>query len=283
MQFNASQYNVGLYGIDGTIAPVFSTNRLVFDGFSLSDGDSMLLSRLSYSGPSREIIGGNIPRGHGQYFNAAYYRELVIEASGTVIAASASALETQLDLIRKRLSPPQANLDLTDDAGTVKRFTATLTNPESLFPERQHYHVSFCPFVARFACKTPFGRARDYTAQSTALASSPQNVSVYHAGTVDAQAVIALVFDSATSVTTVNVKRIDANGNTLDEIEYSGSIAAGDVLVLDGEAKTVKKNEAEVRYDGSFLTLPPGSSLIKYTIDGTFSATVTDKHRSTFL
>ena len=83
----------------------------------------------------------------------------------------------------------------------------------------------------------------------------------------------------------MNVQRIDpATGETLEEIEYSGSIAANDILVFDASSKRVTLNGTQVKFTGSFLTLPAGSNLLKFTVTGSsFSAVTTISHLPSYL
>src|SRR5688572_2770884 len=104
MLFNTKLFNTGLFNGGVTNNTVLSTDRIVFDGFSLSDGTTMVLSEVTDSGPLRELPGGRVPRGHGEYLTGDYFRSRVLEARGVVLVASLSALDTQLDTIRKRLS-----------------------------------------------------------------------------------------------------------------------------------------------------------------------------------
>jgi hypothetical protein len=281
--FNSPLWNASLFGGGTFTVEQFSTDLLVFDGFSLSDGSSVMLSELLDSGPSREILTGNVPRGHGQYINGDFWREKTIEARGFAKAADAAALDTLLDTIRKRLRVREANLDITRN-GTARRYVATLTNADELFAERQHFHITLCPFTARFSCKTPFGLNRDYTSLMSTISTSPSNITAENLGTADANPVITLIFNAATSVTVVNVKRLNSAGTVLDEIEYSGTIAANDALIFNSENRTVTKNTLAVTYVGAFPTVEPGSNIFKFTITGTsFSAVATVSHKNAYL
>lgn len=284
MKFNSKQFNTGMFNGGMTIAEVFSTDLLVFDGFSVSDGSNMLLQKLTYSGPVRQLMGGPVPRDDGEYLTSDYFRSLIVEARGVVTQSTAAALETYLDTIRKNLRTREANLDITDAAGTVKRFVSTVINYEEMFADREHFHVTFCPFKIRFLCKTPFGNSRNYLSTFLSFSSSPTSQAIVHSGTTKARPVVIVNFLTASSVTVLNLKRLDTDGSTLEEIEYSGSIAANDSFVFDSEQKTVTKNGTEVNYTGTFPFLDVGSNLLQLTVTGTsFSAEATLKHKTTYL
>src|SRR5260221_13977122 len=95
--FNTPLFNANLFGGPNLTVPKYSTDLVVFQGFSLADGASIFTTELLDSGPTRDILGGSIPRGDGQYINGDYWREKIIEAKGYVKASSASALDTLLD------------------------------------------------------------------------------------------------------------------------------------------------------------------------------------------
>src|SRR5438105_2340723 len=128
--FDTFRYGRNLYRGGKNPAAVYSTDRVVFENFSLSDGSVMVAQEILDSGPTRELIGGRIPRGDGEFITADYYRERHIDVKGVVVKSTAAALDAYLDTVRKDLRRREGNLDVTDSSGTAKRFTATLTNYE---------------------------------------------------------------------------------------------------------------------------------------------------------
>src|SRR4028118_1894430 len=143
MQYNQNQYNVGLWGGDGAnIAPAYSTDLVVFDGFSLSDNVYMVCQNLIDSAATREVLTGNVPRGNGMYVNGDYWRKKPIEVSGYIKASSKDTLDAYLDTVRKNLRKRERNLDITrrdanGNVGSVRRYTATWINPEEIFAARE--------------------------------------------------------------------------------------------------------------------------------------------------
>lgn len=266
--FNSHPFNTQLFNGGFANNEVFSMDRLVFDGFSLS-GSPMTLTRLLDSGASREFTGGAVPRGDGEFITAINSRERIVEAEGIVTQATKELLAAYLKSIQRRLRTKEGHLDITDDDGVVRRYVATLDNFDELFAGRESYHITFCPWKARFRCKTPFGHARAYESLSSAVTSSPNTQSVVNEGTEETDQVVTLNFDSASSVTTVNLK----NETTGEEIECApdGGISATDVLVFNGERKEVLLNGEPIDWSGSFPKLEVGANLMKTTLDGTFS------------
>jgi hypothetical protein len=277
--YNSFLYDGNLYDGGMFAGASSSTDRVVFDAFSLSDNTTLVCSAIEDSGPTREIVGGNIPRGDGQYVTGAYFRERTVVVSGWVKAATAAAMDTLLDTVRKALRNREANLDLTDAAGTVRRFVATCDNYDQLFAGRQYYHVTICPFVARFRCKVPFGFSRGYASASQIVAASPSTIGANPGGDYKTFPVITLNFSSASSVTSIDLNNV----TTGEDIAYSGTAAANDIFVFDGEQKTVTKNGTAVDFSGAFLTLEPRDNSVVLTMNGTFSVNVTVAYRSCYL
>jgi len=282
MLFNTKLFNTGLYNGGDELTESLSTDLIVFNGFSMSSSD-IITEQFPESGPTREIIGGNVPRGHGQYRTADYFRAKTLEFSGIATAASAAALNTLLDTIMKALSPADGHLDITRD-GVTRRFVATLRNPDTIFSGRQGSDISVCPFRCIFECREPFGHDVEYTAASESISIPSSNYAIQNIGTAPADPVFILIFDAATAVSAVNIQRIDGNGNTLQEIEFADTINAGDVLEFDSERKKVILNGIPQRFTGSFLELEPGANLVRIAIAGTsFSITATLKHKNAYL
>lgn len=278
--FNSHLFNVRTFNGNFVNNTVYSTDRLVFEGFSLSDGSVMVMTEFPDSGPSREIVGGSVPRGDGEFITADYFRSRPIEAAGIVKKDTADELDAFLDTIRKNLRTREGNLDVIDSNGTVKRYIATLANYEQLFSERKRYHITVCPWRVRFVCKTPFGRSRSYSSRSFSLSTSPTTQAVVNSGTIETFPVVTLIFSAASGITAVNVKN-NTNG---DEIEYGDSVSAGDVLVFDSERKEVTKNGTAVDFTGAFPQLDVGSNLVQFTITGTsFTAYATVKWKPQYL
>jgi hypothetical protein len=285
--FNGTLFGTHLFN-GNNIESAFSTDLAVFDGFSLNDENGyMICSGLHDPPATRELSGDDIPRGHGMFLNGAWYRKGKIVLKGTLIRDSAANFKTYMDTVKKNLSGTQKFLDITEN-GVVRRYVATLSNPESLFPMREHYNVTWLPWTAQFECRSPFASDRNYTTSSLVLTDASQNLSFVQAGSAPSECVVVCIVGSATDVDTITVQRIDpADGLVKEEIEYTGTVTAGDVFVFDGEQKKVFKNSVEVGYLGGHLTLPVASHLIKVTPSGVgtpvFSMSVTAKRKNKYL
>ncbi len=277
--FGPFPYGSGLFGTLLDSSTPGSGDLVVFDGFSLSDGIIVHCSNLIDSGPTRDLVGGPTPRADGQYLTADYFRNKTIEVRGIVRGTDAATLDANLDIVRAALRRREGNLDITRH-GVTRRFIATLVNHDELFSNREGYHITFCPFVARFECKTPFGQDIDYTAVDTSIGTSPFNQDVQNLGTIEALPIVYLNFDSASSVTAANFKNL----TTGEEVQFTGDLVAGDVIIFDSEATEVTLNGEPVLFEGSLPTLDVGGNLLSITVTGaSFSITTTVKFRNRYL
>lgn len=280
MLFDEKPYDGDLYDGGNVLAEVFSNDAIVFDGFSLNDGTSVVAREIRISGPSREFLEGSIPRGDGKFLTDDRFREYVIEVEGRIRADTAAELDALIDTMKKRLRKRERPLDYTPANGAVRRFTATLANFDTLFAGREHYHVTFHPFLARFVDKGPFPKSRSYTSIMASLSTSPRNETVYVEGTKEAQPVVILIFSAASSVTAVAI----ANTTTGETITHTGSIVAGDWIEFDSENMRVRKNGTQVNFSGPFPSLDLGSNTFSFTVTGTsFAATATIKWKTRYL
>ncbi len=258
---------------------VYTADSVAFEGVSLNDGTSVVLTQPPQKGPSRVVLGGDIARDDGQYQTGTYFRETAVVLRGYLKAASKGAMATLLDALSKTLSTPEGNLDITEDDGTVKRYAATCVNFDEMFADRQRYHLTLVPFVLKFVCKTPFGKAREYASDYVALAASG-NQSVVNAGTYKAKPVFVLIFSAAAGVTAVSVR----NATTGEAITYTGAVAAGDILEIDAERVRVLFNGSAGDYGGVFPRLKPGVNVISVAVTGTsFAAGITTKYKQTYV
>lgn len=278
--FNTFRFNEQRFN-SGPLSSVLSTDLVVFNDYSLSDGTSLTIESIEDSGPDRDILGGDVPRDDGMFQLGDYWRRKEITVKGYAMATSSVLFRALIDTVRYRLSASEGNLDITEGS-VVRRYIATLKNMASLFPTREHYHTTWLPFTAVFECRTPFATDRDYTITDETMSSSPTNLGVYNSGTAKAAAVFLVVFDSASSVTVFQVRNT-TNGEKIS-VTPNGGIAAGDYIEFDGENKRVKINGSEANFTGSFPRLEVGGNTVEFTITGTsFSAIITVKHKARYL
>src|SRR3990167_6069201 len=278
-QFNAFHFNAGRFNA-GAVASALATDLVVFDNtYSLHNGTTQIVSSIHDSGPERDIIGERRTRDDGLFYNSSYWVRKIITVEGNIVASSQTELDSLMDTMRKRLRVPQANLDLNYNSGS-RRYVVSLSNQVDLFPMREHYHINWMPFSAKFECREPFATDQGYTNTTETITSSPINTVITNSGTIEGLPIIILIFIASNTVTVINIKNTEND----DEIEYSGAIIAGDTLEFNSEEKFVKLNSTEVDYSGSFPKSDLGGNSYQITITGTsFELVATYKTRNRYL
>lgn len=280
---NAIILNTGMLNSGSPLPSALSASdfdNLEFNGYSLQDDDHVSSVIEAFSTPSRELVTFKIPRADGGGWNGDYFRERRVKVSGIIEKATNALLETEIDTFKQEMCTPQAFLDLKVN-GEVRRIVATLEDPERMFARREGFHVTFAPFDMTFLAIEPMWHSLDYETQTyedIVLLSYPDEIEV--TGSYKAQPVIVVILQAATSVTAIAFENT-TNG---DAIEVTDSFAAGDVLTIDCEEKSVSVNGVEIDYDGIFPELNIGIN--EFVIDVTGSAveyTATVKYRKTYL
>ena len=279
--FNSFLFNTGLFNGLATAIPEAATEDIQFNDFVLSNGNSMIIQTLKEdSGPRRAFDFTEVPRGHGNISYADYFREKHITMRGTLRADSAEDLEDAIDEMKKELSVREGNLDIVKN-GVVRRYVATLTNMDSIFQNREGYHITFCPFFLDFTCLEPFGKSVNY--ESTAFLDETDlafDEELFNEGTAPTQPVVIFNFSAASSLTEVSF----LNNTTGEEIVYTGTISAGDYLRFDSEEKEVTLNGTSVDYSGSFPSLAVEENSYTITVTGTSATyTLTIKYKTKYL
>jgi hypothetical protein len=259
---------------------------LMFNGYSLQPGDSSLVTETieSDSAPTRETPSFNTPRYDGGSFLGDYFRQRRVRARGIISAATSALLEVALDEFKQAMTAREGNLDRKQPGtGDVRRIRATLVNTENIFARREGFHITFCPFDLEFLSLEPMWHDIDYTSltfESVDLAPG-YGIAAENVGTYKTQPVIVLIVESATAATGLAF----SNTTTDEEISASGlTIAAGDIIVIDSEAKSFTLNGVEVDYDGAFPELASGDNVLSLTATATaLVTTATLKYKNAYL
>lgn len=128
-----------------------------FNGFSLQDSN-FITERIVFKGlADRAVVRANVNRREGIKVLATEFGEKEITVEGTVIASSASELQTLLDNLKKNLTIQEGELILEDN----RSWTATVL---SLVIPDEHYNQSKAPFTATFVATKPFSTGAQLTA-----------------------------------------------------------------------------------------------------------------------
>jgi len=254
---------------------------LEFEGYSFQTTTVVSKDIKIDSTPSRDLVTFNIPRDHGGGFIGDYFRARRVRVSGHVKATTAAALQTTLDTMKRSLSIGEGNLYYKPVGGDVRVIKATWSNPEQIFERREYYDITICPFDVEFLALEPFFHDLEYTSLTNeAVSNLAYNNNIENLGTFQSRAVIVIIFESATAVTGINFENT-TNGQA---IAVNTAFSSGDVLTIDGEARSVTLNGVEVDYDGIFPNIEYGAN--NYTITTTGTAvqyTQTIKFKKSYL
>lgn len=121
-----------------------------FNGFSFQDNTNWFTERVTFKGfAKRDAIRGKINRREGVKLLATEFGEKEITIEGTVIAASAAALQSQLDSMKNLATVEEGQLTIE----TNRVFTATVA--DMAIPD-EHYNNAVAPFMVTFLCSKPF-------------------------------------------------------------------------------------------------------------------------------
>lgn len=267
--FNNLQYNTGLY--NAVAIPdneVLSTSLAVFEDLEMSDTNGICITKFDEeNAPNLDLLGGNSVRKDGQFISGSFHRRKRITFEGIISKSTQKELDEYIDTVKKLLRIREGNLDIVrrSDATTRRRYIATLINPDSMFPGRQGWHVTFIPFKFVFECREPFGTDLDYTVVQHSSIISEQNRTATNAGTAPARPIVYVNMTQATGATSIAIE----NKTTGEKIEYSNTLNQNDIIEFNTETLEVLRNGVANDYDGAFPFLEPGHNIISTQITST--------------
>lgn len=242
-----------------------SSEDISFEWYGLQN--SIIKSILSgdLSSGSVSYSTSEVPQDNWTIFQSRFWREKTIKISGEIVCNSQIELEAKIDEIRGKLSTPEGVLRYRRWDGSFREIHATLVNEPIT---REHYNLSWIPFEFEFKSNDPFWRnsvpeSRIYSGITSNLLES-----ITSTGSEKTPPQTYFYFNSASGVTSV---ALTIQWRT---ITYTGSLAAGDLLVFDGINKVVTKNNVLQDFDGVFPNLSPWANPTTYTINGTFSVDI---------
>lgn len=194
-----------------------------------------------------------------------------ITIAGAIKGSSDTDLDNRIDAFKQFFLGKDKNLDIAYN-GSTRRYIATVNK---IGVQRQQKAL-FATFTIEFVCTEPFGRN---TSATTALNASGRTA----AGYTDAYTFLgnapfqlplitityAAVSGGASFVSWGN----NANGQGI--IVTDQTWVAADVLEIDVQNKTVKKNGVEIDFLGAFPEFAPGAQTFSYS-DGFTTRTLTE-------
>lgn len=256
-----------------------STDEITFNNYGLQNS-SILTRFVKLSAPMLDLQKRAYPRAQGAYAETAYWRETHLILRGTIKGSSRTDMESRMDTLRKNLSVFGGILKI-PWAGSSRYYECYAIGLDRIFQERDHYHMTMCPYEIELVALQPFGRSggRTVTDVPTPITISPTTMEFVNDGTAES--------DSQSYITVVTAGTLSQivweNTTNSDKITITSSFSNGDQIVIDGENRRVTKNGTEIDYTGVLPKISSGSNAFKITLTGSgFSISVTELHYSRF-
>jgi len=189
-----------------------------------------------------------------------------------ISAADAATLTSRIDSI-KRLLNTQIDEELILDALNDRYWLARFSQLSGVFLSADVFKGTL-----DFICFDPFAYAVAPSSDATAIANAVADNAVIFTG---GNALIRPVYTILSDAIRVGTNVILHSDNTDEEIEWTGNLANGTVLVFDTALWVVKKNTVEdmATVDGQFPTLVQDTTNLILTAGFTGTLTVTWRNR----
>lgn len=165
-----------------------------------------------------------IPFRHGRTFVPKYYEERVISIGLAINVASATALESRLDTIKRLMSPrAQQTLSMTMEDSTIRTTQATLDSPFQI----QRKKDSLALAVLDFRLTTPYFRSSVQTNGTVTMSAGTVAGTIVNSGSIEETDPTITMIGPLNNTVITN----STNGYSLN---YSGSIAGTVVIQTNG-------------------------------------------------
>ncbi len=274
-QLDAAKLDTALWDGLSPSPPSGSTDDISFNNYGFQN-TNLRTRFVKISAPLLDLQKRAYPRAQGAYAETAYWRETHIILRGTVKGTSRTDMESRMDTMRQNLSVFGGILKI-PWAGGSRYYECYAIGLDKMFQERDHFHMTMCPFEVELVALQPFGRDQNRTPTDvpTAVTVSPTTMQFTNSGTAEADSLAYLTIVTAGTLSQI-VWENTSNG---DKVTISGSFSNGDQIVIDGENKAVTKNGTAIDYTGVLPKIIAGSNSFKITLTGSgFSISVTEIH-----
>ena len=168
-----------------------------------------------------------LPFRHGTVFAQKYYGERVLTFGIAINAASATALETTFDNMRKLFSlRTEQTLAATMEDSTVRNASASVNSPL----EVKRFTNTFARVTVEFSLAKPYFRLSTAIADNTTtINASPKAMTVTNPGTVEER-------DATIILTGPLLNTVITNSTTGGTLTYTGTIASPRVVTISTSA-----------------------------------------------
>lgn len=212
-----------------------------------------------YRYPQRNLANLVLANSDKSVTSSAYFESKKINIQAEIGQDTRELLDAAIDTLYQYLAGIEKALVISSGSGT-RSWTATLENISITDALGGHAVVEI-----QFLCADPFGRDVNSTSLfSTALTGSSSETSFVTSGSAPFQQPIITITLSALTGGTSKVVTIGNHDNG-QALSISRSWTAGDVIVIDCQAKTVKVNGTEVAFTGAIPEWARGAGIMDYS------------------
>lgn len=219
----------------------------------------------------RSLSSYKLARHDGRVITNAQYDGKVVIVSGQIIATDQATMQNNRNTLINAISSGINKTLLVNIYDTIQQFTATAEEP--IFSEVKS---GFARFSIKFQCRDSFGIDPNlqFLLNVTGQTTTPNTQSLSTiGGNTDTEPILEVYISAINGGTSKYIQL--TNPATSKSIRITRTWAVGELLVIDPEAQTVKVNNVEVDFLGSFLAFATGASQsLKYEDNFTTSRTV---------
>jgi hypothetical protein len=277
--YDSSELDVALLDGEASV-PVIPTDEIWYNYYGLANA-AIVTEFVKVSAPDWNIGTRSFPRADGAYRETAFFQTNRIKLRGVIKRTTRTSLELEMDNMREAFAKEGALLKITWAGVTRFYENCYAMSINTLFDSREHYHVTFVPWEIEFTSLQPFARSqnRDVFDAPYALTSTETTYALDNTGTAPTDPMVFLTLGTVGTCTSITWENTD----NMESLVITGTFTNGDLFVIDGENKTVKKNSVPIDYSGVIPKMTAGLNNMKVTFNGGgFSASLTEQHYQRF-
>jgi hypothetical protein len=232
-----------------------------FDGHDLQTANIASQVIPHESGPDKTMEAFALAHANLSVIPFIDYPSKTIILAGEIVGSSITDLDSRIDSFKSYFNNAGANLDI-GWAGSTRRYIATAKEPII----NRDGGLAHANFTVVFMCTTPFGMDTSTTPIVNATGRTLSGYSDNFTVAASAPEQLPVITYTLTAFTGTNPLSVtfgnSANGQSL---VINRTWTAGDVVVIDCGAKTVKINGVLFDASGAFPVFGSGAQTITYT------------------
>jgi len=259
--YNNTLFNGGMFNGEPVVG-LSSSDDIVFSNYGLQNSNIVTSFFKDDNPPDKIYDTQNFPRGSGRIFVDSHQEVKTIQAGGSIKANDSASFVELIKEFKKYLRVDNGMLKKTE-GGVTRQYIANLIK---LDIPREAWNINYAKWSAEFQVFSPFGFSENREATTQAITSASFSNELYHDGNVDDGRLIAsFVVDSETDMTALSL----TNSTRSETITVTTAFNSGDILTINGEDQTVKKNGTSIDFTGVIPSLDAGANTITGTVTST--------------